>query len=117
MAREDYGKSLFVCGCFAPVFVVLRFCNSLNCVVCGRFSKIAFCNSQCRASRSLPTRRLAASAVAGLAAPQAAFASFRKSVRCKFASFASVGAVLFSGRSQRGEYLRASAGRGFGSPG
>ena len=47
------------------VFVVLRFCNSQSCV-----------------SRSLPARWIAASAVAGLAAPQAAFASFRKSARC-----------------------------------
>ncbi len=31
-------------------------------------------------------------------------ASFRESVRCKFASFASVGAVLFSCRSQRREF-------------
>ncbi len=44
-------------------------------------------------------------------------ASFRESVRCKFASSASVGAVLFSCRSLRGECLRASAGRGFGSHG
>ena len=67
---------------FCAVFLILRFCNSLNCVVCGRFSKIAFCNSQNCAGRSLPVRKLAASAFAGLATPQAAFASFRKSARC-----------------------------------
>ena len=43
---------------------------------------LRFCNSQCCAGRSLPARKLAASAVAGLAAPQAAFALFRKSARC-----------------------------------
>ena len=74
------------------------------------FLEIVFCNLQCCASRSLPARKLAASAVAGLAAPQATFASFRKSVRCKFASSASVGAVLFSCRSPRGEFCEPPQG-------
>ena len=76
-----------------PFFVVLRFHNS-----------------QCCASRSLTARRLATSVVAGLATPQAAFALFRKSVRCKFASSASVGAVLFSCRSPRGEFCEPPQG-------
>jgi len=83
---------LFADGCFAPVFLVLRFCNSQNC-----------------AGRSLTARRFAASAVAGRA-PQAAFASFRKSVRCKFASSASVGAVLSSCRSPRSEFCEPPQG-------
>ena len=62
--------------------VGLRNCLFCRAVVCSRFSKIAFCNSQNCAGRSLPVRKLAASAFAGLATPQAAFASFRKSARC-----------------------------------
>ena len=83
-----------------PFFVVLRFRNS-----------------QCCASRSLPARRLAASVVAGLATPQAAFALFRKSAGCKFASSASVGAVVVFVPKPAGRVLRASAWRGFGSHG
>ncbi len=70
-----------------------------------------FCNSQCCASRSLPARWIVTSAFAGLAVPQAAFALFRKSARWfKFASFASVGAVLFSCRSPRGEFCEPPQG-------
>ena len=61
---------------FCAVFLVLRFCNSSNC-----------------ASRSLSVRKLAASAVAGLT-PAGCVRAFRESVHCKFASSASVGAVV-----------------------
>jgi len=56
---------LFVCGCLQSFFL-----------------EIVFCNLQCCAGRSLPARWIVTSVVAGLAAPQAAFASFRKSARC-----------------------------------
>jgi len=97
------GLGIVVClrlfdRCF---FAVLQFVG-LRCLQ-SFFSEIVFCNLQCCAGRNLPARWIAASAFAGLAAPQAVFASFRKSVRCKFASSASVGAVLFSCRSPRGE--------------
>ena len=67
---------LFV-RCF---FAVLQFVG-LRCLQ-SFFSEIVFCNSQNCASRSLPARKFAASAVAGLAVPHAAFALFRKSARC-----------------------------------
>ena len=81
-----------------------------DCLFWAVFGVLRFCNSQCCAGRSLPARWIVTSVVAGLAAPQAAFASFRKSVRCKFASSASVGAVLFSCRSRRGEFCEPPQG-------
>ena len=78
MAQEgQIRKLLFACGCLIAVF-------------------LRFCNSQCCTSRSLPARRLAASAVAGLT-PAGCVRSVRfiqkECTLFKFASFASVGAV------------------------
>ncbi len=74
-------KEFVLCGCLIAVFfAVLQFVG-LRCLQ-SFFSEIVFCNLQCCASRSLPARWIVTSAFAGLAAPQAAFALFRKSARC-----------------------------------
>ncbi len=77
----------------SPFFVVLRFRNSQNC-----------------AGRCLPTRKLAASAVAGLTPAGCVRSVQEECTLFKFASSASVGAVLFSCRSPRGEFCEPPQG-------
>ncbi len=94
MTREGYRNSCLRTVVRLLVSVVLRFCNS-----------------QSRAGRSLPARKLAVSAVAGLATPQAAFASFRKSARCLSSQALLRSALLlFSCRSPRGEFCEPPQG-------
>ena len=78
----------------SPFFVVLRFRNSQNC-----------------AGRSLPVRKLAASAVAGLTPAGCVRSVQKERTLFKFTSSASRSAQeLFSCRSQRGEFCEPPQG-------
>ncbi len=74
------------------------------------FLVLRFCNSQCCAGRSLSARRLAASAVAGLTPAGCIRFIQKERTLFKFASSASVGAVLFSCRSRRSEFCEPPQG-------